>query len=472
MTLFHIKKEAVMNYIENLTTPQIKKIHSGKVRESFRIDPNTRMIVATDRVSAFDQVLKTPIPGKGAVLNGIASFWFEKTRDIIDNHLIEVIDPNISLVREATPIRIEMIVRAYLTGSMWRNYSKGKREFSGIKVGDNLKKHRRFPELLLTPTTKEESDREISPKEIIDQGWVDADIYEQMESISLQLFKRAEEYLEKRNLILVDTKYEFGLVDDKLVLIDEIHTPDSSRFWMADNYNKDPENAIQMDKEVVRAYLLQNKVNDHYRDELPQEIVHEAATRYNQIFEMITGEAPSFDISNVKNRIYQNLVRRELMKEGYVVIVMGSSADVEHCEKMKKVVEKYDIFSEMRVMSAHKNGEDIIANMAEYDNSVEPGAVIAVAGLSNGLGGALGANLSLPVINCPPFKDQTDIMVNVNSSLMMPSKTPAATVVKPESAALVALRSLNVQRLRDTFRKEVQEVKSKLREDDKKIRGM
>ncbi len=461
-----------MNYIENLTTPQIQKIHSGKVRESFRINPGTRMIVATDRVSAFDKVLKTPIPGKGAVLNGIASFWFEKTRDIIDNHLIEVIDPNISLVREAKPIRIEMIVRAYLTGSMWRNYSKGKREFSGIKVGDNLKKHRRFPELLLTPTTKEESDREISPTEIIEQGWVDANIYEQMEEISLQLFKRAEEYLADRNLILVDTKYEFGLIDDKLVLIDEIHTPDSSRFWMTDNYNEDPENAIQMDKEVVRAYLLKNKVGDKYADELPQEIVHEAATRYNSLFEMITGEAPSFDISNVKNRIYQNLVRSELIKEGYVVIVMGSSADLEHCEKMKKVIERYDIFGQMRVMSAHKNGEDIPINMAEYDNSVEPGAVIAVAGLSNGLGGALGANLSIPVINCPPFKDQTDILVNVNSSLMMPSKTPAATVVKPESAALVALRSLNIQRLRDIFRKEVQDVKNKLREDDKKIRGM
>jgi len=460
-----------MNCLINLKTPQLEKIHSGKVRESFRVDENTRMIVATDRVSAFDNVLYTPIPFKGAVLNGLANFWFDKTKDIIDNHLIKIIDPNISLVKEAVPIRIEMVVRAYLTGSMWRYYSQGKRVFSGVNVTDGLKKHQKFPELLLTPTTKEESDREISPEEIVAEGWVDAKIYEQMAQVSLQLFHRAEEYLAERNLILVDTKYEFGLIDKQLVLIDEIHTPDSSRYWLADNYASDPDNAIQMDKEVVRSYLLKNKVNDQYPDTLPPEVVALAADRYLAIYEMITGSKLNIVAENVVDRIYRHLVQQQLIKEGYVVIVMGSAADLAHGEQMKKMIEPYGIMAELRVMSAHKNGEDIVSQMEDYHHSIEPGAVIAVAGLSNGLGGALAANLSIPVINCPPFKDQLDMLININSSLMMPSRTPAATVIKPESAALAALRSLNIQRLRGIFKNEIIDTKIKLRADDKKIRG-
>ena len=459
-----------MNYITNLNTPQLEKIHSGKVRESFRVDENTRMIVATDRISSFDRVLKTPIPGKGAVLNEIAAYWFSKTDDIIDNHLSKVIDPNISLVKEAIPIRIEMVVRSYLTGSMWRFYQQGKRKYSGSTVPDGIKKHEKFDKLLLTPTTKEESDREISHQEIIEQGWADKKVYEQMEQVSLKLFARGQEILANKNLILVDTKYEFGLINNKLVLIDEIHTPDSSRFWLADNYEKDPSNAIQMDKEFVRNYLLQNKIKNKYPELLPDDVVQETLKRYNFMYEKITGNQVE-NIGDTKQRIYENLVKHKLIKDGYVAIIMGSIADVEHCKKIKEFIERYDVKADMRVMSAHKNGEDIVKLIEDYNSSIEPGAVIAVAGLSNGLGGALAAHLTIPVFNCPPFKDQLDMYLNVNSSLMMPSKTPAATVIKPESAALIAMRSLNLQRLREMFKNEINEMKLKLREHDKKIRG-
>jgi len=155
-----------------------------------------------------------------------------------------------------------------------------------------------------------------------------------------------------------------------------------------------------------------------------------------------------------------------------VAIIMGSKADMEHCLKMKQYIEDYGIRAYLRVMSAHKNGEDVADNVSDYNNSIEPGAVIAVAGLSNGLGGALGANLSIPVINCPPFKDKVDIFMNVNSSLMMPSKTPAATIIKPESAAAFALRSLNINRLRDLFREEITSMKRSLREDDENVRKL
>jgi len=200
-----------MTILANLVTPQLQKIHSGKVRESFRIDPARRLIVATDRISSFDQVLKTPVPGKGAVLNSLAAFWFSKTRKIIDNHFIELIDPNISLVREAKPIKVEMIVRGYLTGSAWRGYEKGKRVFSGVSLPDGLTKNQRFDQPIVTPTTKEESDREISPRELVEEGWVSAELYEQMEAASLKLFAFGEQFLKERGILLIVDEVQTGV---------------------------------------------------------------------------------------------------------------------------------------------------------------------------------------------------------------------------------------------------------------------
>jgi len=460
-----------MNCLLNIKTPQIKKIHSGKVRESFRIDDETRMIVATDRISSFDSVLKTPIPGKGAVLNQLAAFWFENTKDIIENHFIKLIDPNISLVKEASPIRVEMIVRGYLTGSAWRVYQKGKRVVSGVTIPDKMKKNQKFEKPIVTPTTKEASDREISPKELVEEGWVAANIYKAMEEVSLKLFDRGTTMLEERGLVLVDTKYEFGLIDNKLVLIDEIHTPDSSRFWSLENYESDPENAEQLDKEYVRSYLLKNKVNDEYPNILPDDVVQETTRRYRDIYGMITGEVlPEFE-ENATTRVQFNLTRHKLIKDGFIAIIMGSTSDLEHCNKMKDIIEKYDIMVDLRVVSAHKNGEDIGSVIEDYNASVEPGAVIAVAGRSNGLGGALAANLAIPVFSCPPFSDKVDMMVNINSSLMMPSNTPAGTVVDPKNAALVALRSLNLGRLKQVFAKEIDKMKTDLRAADTAVRG-
>lgn len=187
-----------MSVLTNLITPQLGKIHSGKVRESFRVDDKQRLIVATDRISAFDSVLKTAIPGKGAVLNSLAAFWFEQTKDIVPNHFVRLIDPNISLVREAQPIKVEMIVRGYLTGSAWRGYQKGKRQVSGVPISEGMKKNQPFPEPIITPTTKEESDREISAEDLIKEGWVEEKIYRKMAEVSLKLFKRGSEFLAEK----------------------------------------------------------------------------------------------------------------------------------------------------------------------------------------------------------------------------------------------------------------------------------
>ena len=460
-----------MKYLDKIYTLQIKKIHSGKVRESFRIDDKTRMIVVSDRISSFDSVLNNLIPNKGAVLNGITNYWFEKTRNIVDNHFIRMIDPNISLVKEAKPICVEMIVRGYLTGSMWRGYQKGKRVFSGIEVPDGLSQNQKFDKPILTPTTKEEHDREITPEDIVKEGWTTKEIYQKMEEISLKLFEVGTKELSEKGIILVDTKYEFGIVNGEVILIDEMHTPDSSRFWDKSTYDKDSLKVDSMDKEFIRQWLLNNKVDGIIPNVLPKKVIAEASKRYINIYEKIVGKEFETNEKDIRDRIYNNLLKAGLIKDGFVSIIMGSTADLEHCKKIKAALDKYDIFIDMRVISAHKNGERIPEIAKIYNNSIEPGCVIAVAGRSNGLGGALAANLAIPVINCPPFKDKIDMMVNINSSLIMPSKTPASTVIDVSSAALAALRSLNIRRLRDVFLKEISEIKRSLIEADEKIRG-
>lgn len=460
-----------MESIKKIVSPQLDRIHSGKVRDSFRIDDKIRMIVATDRLSSFDSVLETLIPGKGAILNSLATFWFDKTKDIIDNHLVKSIHPNISLVKEAKPIKLEMIVRAYITGSAWRKYQEGGRELSGQKVPDGLEKNQAFPTPIVTPTTKEKSDREITEKEIIAEKWTTQKIYDQMKKISLKLFERGQKLLSERGIILVDTKYEFGLIGNKLILIDEIHTPDSSRFWSVEDYKKNPSKVEQIDKEFVRNYLMANKIDGQFPTKLPSKIVKETQRRYNNIYTMITGKKLNNKNENAIERMKNDLIKQKYMKDGFVAIIMGSKSDFQFCKKIKEEIEKYDIFADMRIVSAHKNGERISEIADEYNNSMEPGAVIAVAGRSNGLGGALSANLNIPVFNCPPFKDKIDLLTNVNSSLMMPSNTPAATVTDPKNAALISLRSLNIKRLKDKFSKEIVKMKAGLKKDDERVRN-
>ncbi len=455
--------------IDKLYSPQLKKIHSGKVRESFRIDEKTRMILVTDRISSFDSVLNNLIPNKGAVLNGITNYWFGITSHIVENHFIKQISPNITLVKEAKPIKIEMIVRGYLTGSMWRGYKKGKREFSGVKVPDGLTQNQKFNKPIVTPTTKEEHDREITPEQIVSEGWTTKELYNQMKDISLKLFDFASEKLSNSGIILVDTKYEFGLIGDKLILIDEIHTPDSSRFWDKTQYEKDPLSVDSIDKEYVRQWLLANKKDNKLPEFLPDHVIAEASERYLKIYKMITGKEPILPQSETE--IYNSLLKNKIIKDGYVILIMGSPSDAEHAKKIKKVLDNYDIYTQMRVVSAHKNGEKIPEMAKIYNNSIEPGVVIAIAGRSNGLGGALAANLAIPVINCPPFKDKLDMLVNINSSLMMPSKTPATTVIDTSSAALAALRSLNLQRLKKIFINEIKETKKNLEFADNKLKN-
>ena len=309
-----------MNTLNHFATPQLELLHRGKVRDSLRVPSGERLIIVTDRLSAFDSVLETAVAHKGAVLNGLANFWFDKTKDIIPNHVIKLLDANAMLVKEAEPIRVEMVVRAYLTGSMWRGYQAGQRTFSGVTVPDGLSKHQAFPAFIVTPTTKEESDREITPENLVSEGWVSQELYDQMRVKSLALFQVGSDLLKEKGIILVDTKYEFGLLNGELILIDEIHTPDSSRFWAQADYDRNPESAEQMDKEYVRQWLIANKVDGKYPRALTPEVAAEASRRYLDIYARVTGHAlPTADEKttggDVRTRLVGNLVRAGIMKE-------------------------------------------------------------------------------------------------------------------------------------------------------------
>ncbi|MFX1393087.1 MAG: phosphoribosylaminoimidazolesuccinocarboxamide synthase, partial [Promethearchaeota archaeon] len=255
-----IIKKQLDKTIKETDFATLGKLYRGKVRDNYiNDDKKIRIIIATDRISSFDRVITT-IPFKGQMLNQISAFWFDKTKDLVKNHVIEVPDPNVTIVHQCDTIPIEIIVRAYITGTMWRDYLKGE-STSGIKLPQGLKKNQKLDEIIITPSTKAESGHDIylPRNKIIKDKMVDKEIYEQMEEASLKLFKFGQDFCKKNGLIMVDTKYEFGLKDDELIVIDEIHTQDSSRFWILESYDekfsKEEEPEI-LDKEIFRGWLM------------------------------------------------------------------------------------------------------------------------------------------------------------------------------------------------------------------------
>lgn len=449
------------------SSPQLKLLHSGKVRESYRFDAEHRMLIASDRLSCFDEILPRSFSGKGALLTQIAAEWFELTRNIVPNHFVKTLAPNISLVKEARPIPVEMIARQFLTGSLWRAYEKGVREICGVKLPDGMKKNQRFEKPILTPTTKEKIDRPITPESIVKEGWATQSEFDEMSTMTLKLFAYGQEYCRQRGLVMVDAKYEFGVIEGKLALIDEIHTPDCARFCLLGKENPLEGETPWFDKEYIRQWLLNNKSAGLV---LPDDILQEAKKRYERVYMQL------FDKNNLSQnvplhtQVYHNLVQEKVIKPAYVAIVMGSKEDVELAKKIKDLMSPYNIMIDMHIVSAHKNGERINSIAEIYNHSIEPGCIIAIAGRSNGLGGAMSANVNIPVISCPPFKDRADIQLNLNSSLFMPSQAPAVTVIYPEQAVGAALRMLNIPSLRVKIRDEIHKMKENLKTDDDNLR--
>jgi phosphoribosylaminoimidazole-succinocarboxamide synthase len=275
-----------------------KSVYHGKVRDVYNINDDLMVMVATDRISAFDVVLPKGIPFKGQVLNQIAAKFLDATTDICPNWKLATPDPMVTVGLKCEGFRVEMIIRSILTGSAWREYKNGCRELCGVRLPDGMRENQRFPEPIITPTTKadEGHDMNISKEEIIAQGLVSAEDYAVMENYTRRIFKRGQEIAAKRGLILVDTKYEFGKRDGKVYLIDEIHTPDSSRYFYADGYEEKfakGEPQRQLSKEFVRQWLIEhNFMNEpgQVMPEITDEYAESVSERYIELYEHIVGE--------------------------------------------------------------------------------------------------------------------------------------------------------------------------------------
>ncbi|MBO4825835.1 MAG: phosphoribosylaminoimidazolesuccinocarboxamide synthase [Prevotella sp.] len=275
-----------------------KSVYHGKVRDVYNIDDDLLVMVATDRISAFDFVLPKGIPFKGQVLNQIAAKFLDTTTDICPNWKLATPDPMVTVGLKCEGFRVEMIIRSILTGSAWREYKKGCRELCGVRLPDGMRENERFPEPIITPTTKadEGHDMNISKEEIISQGIVSAEDYAVMEDYTRRIFARGQEIAARQGLILVDTKYEFGKRDGKVYLIDEIHTPDSSRYFYADGYEEKLEKGEpqrQLSKEFVRQWLIEHNFMNEPGQQIPEitdEYAESVSDRYIELYEHITGE--------------------------------------------------------------------------------------------------------------------------------------------------------------------------------------
>ena len=291
-------------------------VYHGKVRDVYTLKNDLLVMVASDRISAFDHVLPKGIPFKGQVLNQVATMFLDATKDIVPNWLLATPDPSVAVGLACEPIRVEMVIRGYLAGHAAREYAAGKRMICGVEMPEGLKENDRFPEPIITPASKAEEghDEDISREEIIQKELVQEAIYLQMENYTRALFQRGTEIAAKRGLILVDTKYEFGLLNNKVILIDEIHTPDSSRYFYSDGYNERQikgEPQKQLSKEFVRQWLMENGfqgLEGQTMPDMPDEFVQTITDRYIELYERISGNTfVKAETSDIANRIQSNV---------------------------------------------------------------------------------------------------------------------------------------------------------------------
>jgi phosphoribosylaminoimidazole-succinocarboxamide synthase len=281
----------------NFNFPNQKNVYNGKVRDVYNINDEYLAMVVTDRISAFDVVLPKGIPYKGQVLNQLAEIFLKSTEDIVPNWMLSSPDPNVTVGHFCEPFKIEMVIRGYLTGHAWRTYKSGKREICGIQMPEGMIEHQKFPTPIITPTTKADfgHDEDISRDEILKQGLVSEEDYLQLENYTKAIFQRGTEMANERGLILVDTKYEFGKKNDKIFLIDEIHTPDSSRYFYKDGYQERQNNGDsqkQLSKEFVREWLMENGFQGKEGHKIPdmnKDFVDSVSKRYIELYENVSG---------------------------------------------------------------------------------------------------------------------------------------------------------------------------------------
>ena len=278
-------------------TSSIKPYH-GKVRDVYTLNEKTLGIVVTDRISAFDHIMKQAIPFKGQILNQLASYSFESVKDIVPTHILDIPHPNVTIAKKCDPVPIEIVIRGYLTGHAWRVYREGGRDLCGVRLPDGLQEHQKLDEPILTPATKATSghDEDISEKEILERNIVDPDLWDQIRDVAFQLFQRGTKLADEKGLILVDTKYEMGLFEEELTLIDEVHTSDSSRYFYKDGYHNRLQNGEpqrQLSKEFLREWLMDKGfqgLEGQDLPDLPDSFRWSIYQRYAELFQILTGK--------------------------------------------------------------------------------------------------------------------------------------------------------------------------------------
>ncbi len=428
------------NYINEINS----KVYTGKVRRVEDLGNGLLLLSASDRLSAFDRHI-CDITDKGSMLNAMSTWWFKNTKHIISNHYIYS-DREHMIVKKTKPILIEMVVRAYMTGSsetsIWSMYKKGDRVLYGETFRDGYKKNEKLDRVVLTPTTKGVKDVPITGVEIVQQGYATSEDYSFMCYSALKLFEYGQYIAEQNGFILVDTKYEFGKLDNgKIILIDEVHTCDSSRYWLSSSYEDRFREGLEpekLDKDCVRDWIKSQC--DPYKDNIPvvpEEVKDKVRDVYSTYTKRITNNA--VDYTNKS----ESPISRDEFVNGYfgnvhnqiVVILAGSVSDSEHVSKIQKYLSNYNIFSLKHFSSAHKNTREVLKILDKYENQSRKIVYVTVAGRSNALSGVTACNTRYPVIACPPFKDKDDMMVNINSTLQCPSKVPVMTILEPENVA-------------------------------------
>lgn len=432
--------------------------YEGKVRSVWDVGYGVLAFVASNRQSAFDRHL-CDIPDKGALLTAMSAWWFERTRHIIPNHY-RWHEGAVMMGDKLNPIKVEVVVRGYITGStktsIWPMYERGERVLYGITFPEGLKKNQKLNAPIITPTTKDEVDEPLTEEDILQRQLMTLQEWATVKRTALALFKFGQEIAEQRGLILVDTKYEFGRdVHGRIVLMDEVHTVDSSRFWFkatyAEKFTKG-EAPQSFDKDVVRRYVRETLKLDPYNDtipDIPSTLIYEARSAYLKFYQMLTGTP--FTVPDGKSKVIEPYDRiHRYLRDHHrqrIIVVAGSTSDVEVIDDLLGKARGQGVYTEAYVASAHKQPRLVLRLLAKLTEMYQQRlkvVIIAVAGRSNALGGMLSANTSFPVINCPPFKDKTDMLVNVHSSLQNPSNVPALTVLDRGNAVLAAKRILTL----------------------------
>tara|TARA_B100000575_G_scaffold45387_2_gene32591 strand:- start:904 stop:2346 length:1443 start_codon:yes stop_codon:yes gene_type:complete len=439
----------------------------GKVRNIYQV-PKYNIVIFehSDRLSAYDSNI-CDIKYKGLFLNITNNWWMNNTRHIIDNHLL-LAQGKYLIGKLCNPIKLEIIVRGYITGSsptsLWTLYQENKHGVYGVELPSNLKKNQKLENPIITPTTKGDVDIPLSGEKIVNDGYLEESQWNFIKEKAIELFTFGSNVANSKGLILVDTKYEFG-IDNKgnIILIDECHTCDSSRYWKLHSYQQkfqngeDPEN---FDKEQVRKYI--NKLNPEFKktpldkrtipivDDITKSAVLKA---YSDIYYTLTGNNNSYG-SNLddSNNNLNNITLEQCVSNYFdnlaplVLVLAGSRSDIEVVKQLNDILDKEGLPYHNYFHSAHKETQ-LVVNLIQYYEKLygfRKIVYITIVGKSNALGGVLAANTKFPVINCPNFKSDADMIINLNSSIQMPSKVPVATILNKENAVLFAKKVFNL----------------------------